>query len=171
MGLSTGDRRLIAAMADGLPIEARPYQALATTLGMTEAEVIARLGRLLDDHILRRFGVIVDHHALGYRANAMAVWDVPDERLENAAQRLAALPFLSLCYQRPRRLPDWPYNLFCMIHGRARAAVETSVEAATLAAGLGEVPRAVLFSRRRFKQRGARYVPAAMLPHPQAGAA
>jgi DNA-binding Lrp family transcriptional regulator len=170
MGLSAEDRRLIAAMADGLPIEARPYQAIATALGMTETEVIARLGRLLQDHVIRRLGVIVDHHALGYRANAMAVWDVPDERIEGVAQRLAALPFVSLCYQRPQRLPDWPYNLFCMFHGRARVAVEAAVEAATLAAGLADAPRAVLFSRRRFKQRGARYVPAATLP-PQAGAA
>jgi DNA-binding Lrp family transcriptional regulator len=163
--------QVIAAIADGLPIEARPFERIASTLGMTETEVIARLGRLANDHVLRRLGVIVDHHALGYRTNAMVVWDVPEDQVEITALKLAALPFVSLCYQRRRCPPEWPYNLFCMIHGRARGVVESAITDATVAAGFGGAPRAVLFSRRRFKQRGARYVPAAIASGAQAGAA
>ena len=97
------------------------------------------------------------HHELGYRANAMVVWDVPDSQVGVAGERLAQLPFVTLCYQRPRRPPDWPYNLFSMIHGRDQSKVEALVHEAAAQAGLTEVARATLFSRRRFKQRGARY--------------
>jgi hypothetical protein len=100
---------------------------------------------------------VVSHRALGYRANAMVVWDVPDDRVDDCGRRLAALAFVTLSYRRPRRLPDWPYNLFAMIHGKDRAQVRGEIEAATRAAGLDGCGRAVLFSRRCFKQRGARY--------------
>jgi hypothetical protein len=89
------------------------------------------------------------------------VWDVPDAKVRGADLRLARLPFVTLCYRRPRRRPGWPYNLFCMIHGRDRASVEALVEDATAATGLSDLPRDVLFSRQRFKQRGARYAPCA----------
>jgi siroheme decarboxylase len=159
MELNDRDRRLLAAIQDGLPLVLRPYAAIGDGLGMAEADVIAGLRRLIDDGVIRRFGVIVRHRELGYRANAMVVWDVPDARVREAGRTLAALPFITLCYRRPRRLSVWPYNLFCMIHGRDRDAVEALVEQASAAAGLEGLPRAVLFSRRRFKQRGARYAP------------
>jgi DNA-binding Lrp family transcriptional regulator len=101
--------------------------------------------------------VVVRHRELGYRANAMVVWDVPADRVTGAGRQLAALPYVTLAYQRPRRLPAWPYNLFCMIHGRDRRAVRDLVDQASGAVGLSDLPRAILFSRRCFKQRGARY--------------
>ena len=155
MELSERDRQLIAAIQDGLPLAPRPYAAIGDSLGMAEAEVIAGLRRLIEGGVINRFGVIVRHRELGYRANAMVVWDVPDVRVNAAGRMLAALPFITLCYCRPRRLPVWPYNLFCMIHGRDRDAVEALVDQASAAAGLEGLPRAVLFSRRRFKQLGA----------------
>jgi siroheme decarboxylase len=160
MELNEQDHSLMAAIQDGLPLVPRPYAAIGDSVGMGEAEVIAGLRRLIEGGVIKRFGVIVRHRELGYRANAMVVWDVPDVRVGAAGRSLAALPFVTLCYRRPRRLPVWPYNLFCMIHGRDRAAVETLVAQASAAAGLEDLRRAVLFSRRRFKQRGARYAPA-----------
>ncbi|HET6470052.1 MAG TPA: hypothetical protein VFG43_16885 [Geminicoccaceae bacterium] len=157
MGLSAEDRRLLGAIQDGLPLVPRPFAAVGRTVGRSEGEVIERLHRLQGQGVIRRMGVIVRHHELGYRANAMVVWDVPDGRTAEVGRGLAALPFVTLCYRRPRRPPAWPYNLFCMIQGRDRASVEGLIERATRAAGLEAVPRAVLFSRRRFKQRGARY--------------
>jgi DNA-binding Lrp family transcriptional regulator len=157
MELSPVERRLLAAVADGLPLVPRPYAAIGAAIGLNEAVVIETLGRLIEQGVIKRLGVVVRHHELGYRANAMVVWDVPEATVGDAGRRLAALPFVTLCYRRPRRPPVWPYNLFCMIHGRERATVEAQAEEATLAAGLGGLPRAILFSRRRFKQRGARY--------------
>lgn len=155
MELTRQDRQLLQEVARGLPRCPRPYAEIGKRIGLGEAEVIRRIDGLLASGIIGRFGVVVRHHELGYRANAMVVWDVPDAAVENAAARLVDLPFVTLCYERPRRLPDWPYNLYCMIHGRSREQATGLIEAATEAAGLADCPRAILFSRRRFKQRGA----------------
>lgn len=154
--LSAKEKLLAARIAAGLPLVPRPYAAL----GLPEEEVIATLRRWLEAGIVRRIGAVLRHRRFGYEANAMVVWDVPDARVGAAGRTLAALPFVTLCYRRPRRLPAWPYNLFCMIHGRDRGAVEALVDEASAAAGLGQLPRALLFSQRGFKQRGARYAPA-----------
>lgn len=151
------DRELLAAMADGLPLVPRPYAAIGAALGVPEDEVLERLRALLASGVISRLGIIVRHHELGWQANAMTVWDVPEERVTAAGGRLRELPFITLCYRRPRRPPTWPYNLFCMIHGRDRATVLEQVEEATRRASLADLPRDVLFSVRRFKQRGARY--------------
>lgn len=161
MVLSDIDRDLIAAVQDGLPMVARPFAAIGDRVGLDEAEVIRRLDAMLRAGVIKRFGVVVRHHELGYRANAMVVWDIPDDRVEAVAGEIARCPCVTLCYQRPRRLPEWPYNLFCMVHGRDRGLVEAQVEQMAARLGLQDVPRAVLFSRRRFKQRGARYASAA----------
>lgn len=160
MELNDTDLRLAAALAEGLPLEPRPYARLGRDLGLDESEVIARTQWLLDVGIVTRFGVIVRHRPLGYRANAMVVWDLPDARVGGIGQQMAALPYVTLCYRRPRRSPEWPYNLFCMIHGRERGAVEDLVARAARACGIEDAPREILFSRRCFKQRGARYAPA-----------
>jgi siroheme decarboxylase len=157
MDVTAQERALLAALADGLPLEPRPFAALGERLGLGEAEVLETLRGLGERGVVRRFGVVVRHHELGYRANAMVVWDVPDDRVDATGRTLATAPGVTLCYRRPRRPPDWPYNLFCMIHGRDREAVLRVVDRAAAAAGLASVPRAVLFSGRRFKQRGAAF--------------
>jgi len=156
MDLSATDRSLLDRVAKGLPLVPQPFAEIAHSLGLTEDEVLTRLKGLLDTGLIKRLGVVVRHRELGYRANAMVVWDVPDSEVSEIGRRMARVPFVTLCYRRPRR-PGWPYNLFCMIHGRDRANVE--VQVATLAANLElkRIPRAVLFSSRCFKQRGARY--------------
>ncbi len=159
--VTQADRALLAALADGLALEPRPYAALARRLGLDEAAALQRLRALRDSGVVRRFGVVVRHHELGYRANAMVVWDVPDERVDAAGHALAAAPEVTLCYRRRRRPPGWPYNLFCMIHGTDRAAVRDAARRAAAAAGIADAPSAMLFSGRRFQQRGARFGAAA----------
>jgi DNA-binding Lrp family transcriptional regulator len=119
--------------------------------------VVERLRRLLGAGVVKRLGVIVRHHECGYRHNAMVVWDVPAHAVHRAGRRLAAENVVRLCYRRPRRPPDWPYNLFCMIHGKDREDVLAEVGDVACRTGLDSFPRDVLFSARRFKQRGARY--------------
>lgn len=157
MALTTTERGVIAALADGLPLVPRPYAALAERLGLDEAAVIAILDGLVGRGDIARLGLVVRHHELGYGANAMAVWDVPDDRVAAAGRRLAALPEVTLCYRRPRRPPIWCYNLFAMVHGHDRVAVCVRVAALTAKAALTSLPHDILFSRRRFKQGGARY--------------
>lgn len=149
--------RLIETLQHGLPLVPRPYAALAGRIGLPEAEVIALIQRLQNEGAIKRFGVIVRHHELGYCANAMVVWDVPDERVADLGARIARLDYVTLCYRRARSLPQWPYNLYCMIHGRDRERVHEKLAELIDICGLQGIRYEVLFSRRRFKQRGAYY--------------
>ena len=155
--LESADYALAAALEGGLMLTARPYARLAAALGVSEAAVLARLARLLELGVIRRFGVVVRHHELGYAANAMVVWDVPDAAVPEVGRLLAQQSAVTLCYQRPRRLPDWRYNLFSMVHGQDRQAVSTEVARIRRELGLEHLACQPLFSRRRFKQCGARY--------------
>ena len=157
MVLSDDDLALVSVLAEGLPLVSHPYRAVGAQLGMDEAQVIERIQAMRESGIIRRFGVIVRHHELGFRANAMSVWSIPDADVSEVGRRLGDAPEVTLCYRRPPRLPDWPYNLFCMIHGRDRDAVEETIRILVQRFHLAEYPHAVLFSTRRFKQTGARY--------------
>ena len=148
---------LIGEISHGLPMVSRPYAAVAEKLNCSEKAVIDGIARLAARGDLKRFGVVVRHRQLGYRANAMAVWDIPDARVDAVGQQISEFAFVTLCYQRPRRLPLWPYNLFCMIHGRDREAVNEQVDIIAAQCDLDRVPRRILYSRRCFKQRGAAY--------------
>ena len=154
------DYALVAAIQEGLPLVARPYAEVAAAIGTSEADVLSRLGQLLDHDIIKRLGIIVRHHELGFRANAMVVWNIPGERVDEIGHCIGASGLVNLCYQRPRRLPGWPYNLFCMIHGKDRDAVLERLEHLRDQCGLTDFPCEVLFSKQRFKQNGARYVEA-----------
>ena len=156
--LDASDLRLVGAIQDGLPLTVRPYAAVARRAGLSEAQVLDRLARLLHAGVIKRMGVVVRHRELGYRANAMVVFDVPDHRVDAAGERLAGIGQVTLCYRRGRHRPRWPYNLYCMIHGRDRTEVMDWVDGLP-ADVVGGLDRAVLFSRRRFRQRGARYGP------------
>ena len=156
--LSATEKRLMGALQHGLDLVPRPFARLGERAELAEDEVIATLKRWRGEGLIKRFGVVVRHHELGYTANAMVVWDLPDEDVERVGSLLAAEPEVTLCYQRRRHRPEWPYNLYCMIHGRERAGVERAVAALRERFGLSDYPHAILFSRRRFKQRGAHYV-------------
>lgn len=157
MELNPQDRALIAALADGLPLVPRPYDALAARAGLTTEQVMERLPRLTEEGVIRRLGVVVRHHELGYRANAMVVWAVPEDEVTEIGRRLGACTEITLCYRRPARPPDWPYTLFTMVHGRDRATVAAMVDEMAAREGVGHYRHEVLFSLRRFKQCGARY--------------
>jgi DNA-binding Lrp family transcriptional regulator len=155
--MDDGDEALITAIQTGLPLTSRPYADVGQAIGMSESEVMARLERLLQEGIIKRLGVVVRHHELGYRANAMTVWDIPDAKVSELGRCMGRFDFVTLCYRRPRRLPDWSYNLFTMIHGRDRDEVLANIELLIKQCGLETIDHEVLFSRRRFKQRGAIY--------------
>ena len=82
---------------------------------------------------------------------------VPDDFVDELGAKIGTLDFVSHCYQRPRHLPEWPYNLFCMVHGQEREAVLRQIDELAEKCGAAAAGRDVLFSTRRFKQRGARY--------------
>ncbi len=157
MLLNKHDRQLVAEIQGGLPLVSHPYAEIGDRIGLPEQEVIQRIAAMQENGIIKRFGIVVRHHELGYTANAMVVWDVPEECLAEVASKLSNQPYVTLCYQRPRRLPEWPYNLFCMIHGKERERVLEIIRDIIKEQALETIPYKVLFSGRRFKQRGAKY--------------
>lgn len=154
--MDAADRRIVQATQEGLPLEPRPYHAVAAAVGMAPEEVMARMERMVADGAIRRIGAVPNHYALGYRANGMAVWDVDDAQVDALGARIAALGLSSHCYRRPRRPPRWPYNLFTMVHGRERAEALRAVEAIAAVLGPAARSREVLFSTRILKKTGLR---------------
>ena len=154
--LDARDRQLLERVQLGLPICPRPYAEIGCACDMPEAEVLERLTRLKQKGLIKRMGVIVKHQELGYRANAMIVWNVPDNLVKQLGGHISQFDFVTLCYQRPRQA-EWPYNLYCMIHGKDRITVLSQLDQLNTACGLAGFDREILFSRRCFKQRGAIY--------------
>lgn len=156
MALSDFDRRLIAATQSGLPLVARPFEAVAALLGTSSTQVRERLGQMLDEGLIRRIGAVPNHYQLGFRANGMTVWDVDDELVDALGEQVGALQGVSHCYRRPRHLPLWPYNLFAMVHGRSRTEVET--QAGQIGTLLGSACRShdILYSSAILKKTGLR---------------
>jgi DNA-binding Lrp family transcriptional regulator len=152
---SDAERRLLRAIEDGLPLTPFPYRRIGAGLGIGQKAVMRQLGDLLEARIINRLGLIVRHRELGYTANAMAVWDIADAEVDAVGERIATLPSVTLCYRRQRRPPQWPYNLFCMVHGRDRGTTLARVAEIAGCAGIAGKPHAALFSTQRFKQRGA----------------
>jgi DNA-binding Lrp family transcriptional regulator len=155
--LDEKDQSLITLIQTGLPLSVSPYADIGARLGMTENEVIERLKRLTAENVIKRLGVVVRHHELGYQANAMTVWNIPDDIVSDLGSCMGRFEFVSLCYRRPRRMPEWPYNLFTMIHGQEREDVLGNIHVLIERCGLEGIEHDVLFSTRRFKQRGAIY--------------
>ena len=157
MQISAEDRNLIKAVEHGLPIASRPYAEIAKKLGTTEQDVISRLQQLMDNGAIKRYGVVVRHKELGYTANGMVVWDIADDKVEELGMCIGKYDCVTLSYRRPRRLPDWSYNLFTMVHGSNRDEVTQKVEDIVRQCCLQNIKHTILFSTRRFKQRGASY--------------
>ncbi len=150
------DREIIEATQEGLPLTPQPYHDIAKDLGLDAAEVIRRFKRMLRDGIIRRIAVVPNHYALGFKANGMSVWNVPDECVREMGAKIGGLDFVIHCYHRPRHLPDWPYNFFAMVHGRDRSEVEAKVDKIAGILGENDLEHRILYSTRILKKTGFR---------------
>lgn len=149
---------IVAELQSGIALKQQPFASLSANINQPEEFVIRQIAEWREQGVIKRFGVVVRHHELGYCENAMVVWDIPDEQVSAIGRLTAQQEGVTLCYRRPRQLPDWPYNLFCMVHGTNREVVLAQIKKLSKIAGLEQYPTQVLFSCRRFKQRGAQYV-------------
>jgi DNA-binding Lrp family transcriptional regulator len=154
--LSALDRRLILEIQDGFPLSATPYRDVAAAVEAPVEDVLAAIERLQADGCIKRIGCIVNHVVTGFDSNCMVVWDVPDAELDERGEDVGELPYVTLCYHRPRRLSQgWPYNLFTMIHGRDPDAVDEQID--ELAAEYLPFEHERLYSTETLKQTGAQY--------------
>ncbi|WP_170359685.1 siroheme decarboxylase subunit beta [Ruegeria arenilitoris] len=150
------DRRIIEALQGGLPLVPAPYAQVADDLGIEEAALLDRLATLKARGVIRRIAAAPNHYKLGMTSNGMTVWDVQDDLIGELGAQIGALPFVTHCYERPRALPDWPYNLFAMVHGNSPDEVEQ--KRGRIAAILGSACRGsdILYSTRILKKTGLR---------------
>ena len=146
---------LAALVEQGLELCKRPFDLWAERLACDVSQIHTTLARWTELGSLSRFGVVVRHHEVGFRANAMTVFQVPQEMLEPCGDALAHFPGITLVYQRATA-EGWPFNLYCMVHGRDRFNVLQTISSAIRHAGLSGCASRILFSRTRFKQTGAR---------------
>ena len=154
--LSEEERQLLLAIQDGLPLVAQPYRQVGERLGMSEERVMELVRSMLAEGKIKRLGAVPNHYVLGIRANGMAVWDVPDDRVSAVGSRLGGMPEVSHCYRRPRCPPDWPYNLYAMVHGYTKEEVLATVERIARELGIDGLPHEVIFSTRPLKKQGTR---------------
>ena len=154
--LDPTDRALVAALQEGLPLDPEPWNVVAERTGLPIETVMTRLKAMQKTGIIRRIAALPNHYRLGLAANGMTVWDVDDQLADALGHKVGALDFVSHCYLRPRRAPDWRYNLFAMVHGGDRAEVEAKT--AEIARLLGSASRAgdILYSIRILKKTGLR---------------
>ena len=150
------DRRIIVATQAGLPLVSRPYDVVAEQVGIDAQELKERLQRMMSMGIIRRIAAVPNHYKLGYEANGMSVWNVPDDKVVELGKKIGALEMVSHCYHRPRHLPDWPYNLFAMVHGHSREEVMQWVEQIARMLGEQDHGHEILFSTRILKKTGMR---------------
>jgi DNA-binding Lrp family transcriptional regulator len=148
------EKRVIASIQEDIPIVERPYRQLAQKLGVDEKTVLETLKNLCRRGVIRRFGATLRHQKSGFAANAMVAWQVDEKRIEKVGQIMASFREVSHCYRRDPT-PNWPYNLYTMVHGTSeencrqtagRMAAKASVSAYTL-----------LFSRRELKKTSMKY--------------
>ena len=156
MALDAFDRALIAAVQGGLPLVARPYEAVGAMLGVDGEQVRTRLQSMLQEGLVRRIGAVPNHYRLGFTANGMSVWDVADDQVDMLASQILQLKGISHCYRRTRHLPEWPYNLFAMLHGRSRIDVESQADVVASLLGPACRARDILYSTAILKKTGLR---------------
>ncbi len=148
------EQRLIMELGDNFPIDSRPFAVIGQRLGMTEEEVIARVKEFIDRGVIRRLSVALRQQHVGFTANAMVMWQVPAERLAEIGRTLASFPEVTHCYER-ETLPDWPYNLYTMVHRPRREECLAIAERLSRAVGVGEYK--VLFSKQELKRSNPQY--------------
>jgi len=156
LDLSEMDRSIIKATQSGLPLIEKPFHLIAEQLDTDAENIISRMQQMKQSGIMRRMGAVPNHYKLGLRGNGMTVWNVPDDRVTEIGEKIGRMGFVSHCYQRPRHLPDWPYNVFAMVHGATKelAADKVKILEAELAPDVFD--HETLFSSAILKKTGLR---------------
>jgi siroheme decarboxylase len=149
-------KKILKHLSSGLPICDEPYKELADQCGVDEQTLFAFIHELVDSNVISRFGMVIDPELVGYIENAIVVWDIPDEEVGQVGALLGLQEKISLCYRRQRQLPDWPYNLFTMLHGQTKQDVLAELNNIVKTNGIENYACDLLFSTETFKHQGAR---------------
>lgn len=148
------DKKIISLIQGDIPLAPQPFAVLAERSGITEEQFLNRLKQLIEDGTIRRFGAILYHRSAGIKANAMAAWNVPEDRIEETGKALAQFREVTHCYQRPMQR-DWRYNLYTMIHGKSEEDCRAIAERMSERVGIKDYT--LLFSKKEFKKTSMEY--------------
>lgn len=154
MTLTDLDKKIVMELQAGLPLVSRPFMELAQRLGISEAELMDRVQAIKQSGLMRRIGAALRHHRVGFKANAMIVWHIPEEIIIEVGEQMAKLPEVTHCYQRAS-LPQWPYNFYTMVHGHSRE--ECQQIAAKLSEIAGVTNYRLLYSVAELKKSSMKY--------------
>jgi DNA-binding Lrp family transcriptional regulator len=144
----------IRVVQEDLPLVERPFAAQAAELGCSEDDVLGLLASFKERKLMRRFAAVMNHRTAGFKANAMGVWAVPEDRLDDIGPQMAGFALVSHCYRRPT-YPDWPYSVFTMVHGKHSRDCETTIAAIRDETGVDDY--ALLWSIKEYKKTRVRY--------------
>jgi DNA-binding Lrp family transcriptional regulator len=152
--LSDLERAAIGVVQEDLPNVERPFAAQGELLGVDEQTVLAGLRSFKERKLMRRFAAVMNHRSAGFKANAMGVWAVPEERLATVGPQMAGFAAVSHCYRRPT-YDDWPYSVFTMVHGRSARDCEATIDAIRTETGIDDY--CLLWSVKEYKKVRVRY--------------
>jgi len=150
-------RKVLQQLSKGLPICENPYKAVADEASITEVELLEFIQDLVNSNVINRFGMVINQESVGFVKNAIVVWDIPDDEVDQLGALLGLQERISLCYKRKRQLPDWPYNLYTMIHGKTQNDVVAELNRIVSENNIGNYACDVLISSKSFKHEGARH--------------
>ncbi|MEE9337344.1 MAG: Lrp/AsnC family transcriptional regulator [Methylococcaceae bacterium] len=156
MAIDEIDRQIIAVTQTGLPLTPKPYQTIADSIGISDEVVMQKIVVMQEQGIIRRIAAVPNHYRLGYKFNGMTVWNIEDKHIDEMGERIGQLNFVSHCYHRPRHLPEWPYNLFAMIHSKTEEGVKRQQQIIADLLGQYNLGQDVLYSTRILKKTGLR---------------
>ncbi len=156
MKLDSIDRKIIQQTQAGLPLSPQPYQDIAKTINIQAEQVMQRILAMQKNGVIRRIAAVPNHYRLGYRYNGMTVWDIDDQYIDEMGAQIGQLDFVSHCYHRPRHLPDWPFNLFAMVHSKTEQGIKTQINEISRILGSYSRGHDVLYSTRILKKTGLR---------------
>ena len=152
--LSQLDKEIVRTLQGDFPLVAEPYKELAAKVGISEQEFLERVQHLSSEKKIRRMGAVLRHREVGFSANALCVWEVPKDRLDEIATRMSQNPAVSHCYER-RPAEGWPFNLYTMLHAHSREECERIADALGNENGLTH--RRMLYSKKEWKKTSMKY--------------
>ena len=152
--LTSKDRRLLGQIQGDLPLCLTPFAEVALKAGWKEEVLLRRVRGFVRRGMIRRFGAILRHQKAGYQGNAMGVWNVPEEQVPRVSQAVASFSQVSHCYLRPP-FPDWPFNLYTMVHGKNEKDCRRIARNISKKTGIEDYR--LLFSKREHKKSSMTY--------------
>lgn len=154
INLTEEDKKIIGALQGDLPIIKHPFLKIARNLSMNEQDLIKHIKRFIKRGIIRRFGAIIYHDRSGFEANVMVAWKAEEDKLSHIGKIMASLPEITHCYARVS-CPEWPYNLYTMVHGKNEKECHNTIKHIVEKTGLS-VYR-LLFTKKTFKRTSMEY--------------